>query len=108
MRKVFEVAANDNQSDDFVLFADLSRDRSGQIIDEQIDFVNQNKGKRRVDGGDGIAEQSRQILKRNQAEMHQHNQQNMNDETDNSDKNDNLFALVLRFFGKQPGINPAV
>ena len=51
MRKVFKISTDDDESNNFVLFADIPGDRGWKIINEQVNLVDQNKGKRSIDGG---------------------------------------------------------
>ena len=55
-RDVLEDPSNDDQCDDLVLLANVLRDGSWQVVDQQIDFVDKDKGERRIDRNDGVFE----------------------------------------------------
>ena len=51
---VLEYPPDHDQGNDLVLFADVNGDGLGEEINQEVNLVEEDEGKRRVDGGDGM------------------------------------------------------
>ena len=77
MRQILENSPNDNQHNDFVLFADIGGDGFGEKKNQQIHLIHEDEGKRRVDGGNRILEefgfqlQDFQVVQQDQRQVQQ-------------------------------------